>query len=89
MRLGLLLGIEEELSPAAGRRSHGRAELVGKRMARRRDHFMPLSLLKNQFDVLEEPQADENALVISIAMPAQQVVQTIIAELGLAEPRRS
>ncbi|MFZ0847965.1 MAG: gluconokinase [Hyphomicrobiaceae bacterium] len=67
----------------------GSFELVGKRMARRRDHFMPLSLLKNQFDVLEEPQADENALVISIAKPAQQVAQTIIAELGLAEPSRS
>jgi gluconokinase len=67
----------------------GSFELVGKRMARRRDHFMPLSLLKNQFDVLQEPQADENALVISIAMPAKKVAETIIAELGLVALRRS
>jgi gluconokinase/shikimate kinase len=58
----------------------------------RHEHFMPLSLLQNQFDVLEEPSADENALVVSIAQPAERVAQTIIAELGLsgasAGPRR-
>jgi carbohydrate kinase (thermoresistant glucokinase family) len=61
----------------------GSFELIHKRMQRRRGHFMPPSLLKNQFDVLEEPQADENAVIVSIAPPAQRVVKTIIAELGL------
>jgi gluconokinase len=62
----------------------GSFELVSERMLRRRDHFMPVSLLHNQFEVLEEPAADENALVVSIAQPAERVVETIIAELGLA-----
>ena len=70
----------------------GSFELISERMQCRHEHFMPLSLLQNQFDVLEEPSADENALVVSIAQPAERVAQTIIAELGLsgasAGPRR-
>ena len=62
----------------------GNFALIGERMQRRRDHFMPLSLLKNQFDVLEEPTPEENALNVSIAQPAEAVTQTIIAALGLA-----
>jgi len=62
----------------------GSFALISERMQRRRDHFMPVSLLQNQFDVLEEPAADENALVVSIAQSAERVAETIIAELGLA-----
>jgi carbohydrate kinase (thermoresistant glucokinase family) len=62
----------------------GSFELVSERMQRRRDHFMPVSLLKNQFDILEAPAADENALVVSIAQPAERVAEAIIAALGLA-----
>src|SRR5262245_7203939 len=67
----------------------GRFELIAKRMAERRDHFMPLSLLQNQFEVLEEPSAEENALVVPVAEPVERVAQIIIAKLGLkarAEP---
>jgi len=62
----------------------GSFELISERMQRRSDHFMPVSLLKNQFDILEAPAADENALVVSIAQPAERVAETIIAALGLA-----
>lgn len=61
----------------------GSFALIGKRMAERRDHFMPVSLLQNQFEVLEEPSQDENALVVSVTLPVERVAQTIIAELGL------
>ena len=64
----------------------GSFELIGERMQRRRDHFMPVSLLKTQFDTLEAPAADENALVVSIAQPAERVAETIIAALGLTVP---
>lgn len=37
----------------------GTFELMHKRMAKRKGHFMPQSLLKSQFDTLEEPTADE------------------------------
>ena len=62
----------------------GSFELISERMQHRSDHFMPVSLLKNQFDILEAPAADENALVVSIAQPAERVAETIIAALGLA-----
>jgi gluconokinase len=61
----------------------GSFALIGKRMAGRRDHFMPVSLLQNQFEVLEEPSPDENALVVSVTLPVERVAQTILAELGL------
>jgi gluconokinase len=61
----------------------GSFALLGKRMAERRDHFMPLSLLQNQFEVLEAPSPEENALVVSVALPVERVAQTIIVELGL------
>jgi carbohydrate kinase (thermoresistant glucokinase family) len=61
----------------------GSFELIRQRMQRRRQHFMPVSLLKNQFDVLEEPQADENALIVPVSLPAPRVAEIIIAELGL------
>ena len=62
----------------------GSFELIRQRMAARRDHFMPVSLLENQFEVLEEPSADENALVVSVALPVERVAHIIIAELGLS-----
>ena len=61
----------------------GEFELIRTRMERRRGHFMPLSLLKNQFDVLEEPLPEENAVIVSIALPPQRVAERIIAALGL------
>jgi gluconokinase len=67
----------------------GSFELIGKRMAQRRHHFMPLSLLKNQFDVLQEPQPEENALTVSIVPPARRVAQTIISKLNLVSARPS
>jgi gluconokinase len=66
----------------------GSFELIGRRMERRRDHFMPLSLLRNQFEVLEEPQPDENAIVVPVAMPPKRVVETIVKNLGLAAPEQ-
>jgi len=67
----------------------GSFELIAKRMAERRDHFMPVSLLENQFAVLEEPSAEENAIVVPVDLPVERVAQIIIAKLGLrprAEP---
>jgi gluconate kinase len=47
---------------------------------------MPASLLESQFAVLEEPQAEERALTVSIAMSPRRVVGTIIERLGLEVP---
>jgi gluconokinase len=62
----------------------GSEALVARRMALRHGHFMPRNLLHSQFEALEEPGADENAIVVSIEPRPHQIVAQIIAKLGLA-----
>ena len=57
--------------------------LIGRRMAERRNHFMPTSLLDSQFATLEAPQADEHPLNISIDAEPDAIVATIVAQLAL------
>lgn len=46
---------------------HGPAAVLQQRLAARRGHYMPASLLQSQLDTLEPPAADEDALVLDIA----------------------
>jgi gluconokinase len=64
----------------------GDMALIGRRLRRRKRHFMPASLLESQFAVLEEPGIDENPVIVSIAMSPRRVVGTIIEQLGLEAP---
>jgi gluconokinase len=59
----------------------GSYELIAKRMAERPHHYMPVALLRSQFEALEPPSADEKALVMPIDQPAEQIVDRIIAAL--------
>lgn len=60
----------------------GSKSLIASRMAARKDHFMPLSLLDSQFATLEAPTKDEGALHVSIAPPISEVVAEISAEIS-------
>jgi gluconokinase len=55
----------------------GSRPLLAERMAQRRGHFMPGSLLESQFAILEEPSPDERAWVCDVT----QAPQAIIADL--------
>jgi len=59
----------------------GSYELIHRRMAARKGHFMPLSLLRSQFDTLEEPTPDEHPLVIRIGGRAQTVADELARRL--------
>lgn len=59
----------------------GSPELIRQRLAQRRGHFMPPALLDSQFAVLEEPAADEHAIVADIAGTPEEIVNTIAAQL--------
>ena len=61
----------------------GGKALIGRRLEARKHHFMPASLLDSQFTVLEEPRADEHAIVVSVAMSPRRVVEAILAALQL------
>jgi gluconokinase len=57
----------------------GDRALIAKRLAGRRGHFMPPSLLNSQFATLEEPSPDENAWVCDIRKSPQDLVAALVA----------
>jgi gluconokinase len=56
--------------------------LIAKRLAGRRGHFMPPSLLESQFTTLEEPLPDEDAWVCDISEAAQDIVIALVARVS-------
>lgn len=59
----------------------GPRDLIAERMAARRDHYMPPSLLDSQIAILEPPEADEDALVVSIGPSVADLAETIHRQL--------
>ena len=57
----------------------GERELIAQRLAGRRGHFMPPSLLESQFTTLEEPLPDEDAWVCDITQSAPDIVAALVA----------
>jgi gluconokinase len=57
----------------------GDRSLIAARLAGRRGHFMPPSLLESQFATLEEPSPDENAWVCDIRKSPQELVAALVA----------
>ncbi|MBC7788708.1 MAG: gluconokinase [Anaerolineae bacterium] len=57
----------------------GSRELIAERLASRRGHFMPASLLESQFAALEEPSPDEDAWVCDIRQSPQEIVAALVA----------
>ncbi len=53
------------------------------RLAARRGHFFPARLLASQYDALEPPRPDERALVLTAGGTPAELVDEIIARLGL------
>ena len=56
----------------------GTSETILSRMKERSDHFMPSSLLKSQFEALEEPQ---NGIITDISLMPNEIVEDIIIKL--------
>ncbi|MCW5634679.1 MAG: gluconokinase [Rubrivivax sp.] len=63
---------------------HGPRELLQARLAQRRGHYMPASLLQSQFEALQPPADDEGALAADIALAPQAIVTSLLAQLGVA-----
>ena len=64
----------------------GAPELLAQRMAGRKGHYMPPSLLASQLATLEPPQADEQALTLDVSRDPQALLQEAIAWLQGREP---
>jgi len=59
--------------------ARGDMDLIYARITARRHEYMPPSLLRTQFDDLEERQADEPGVTVDIAMTPDQIVDRVIA----------
>ena len=57
--------------------------LVENQLRGRHGHFMSAALLQSQFDDLEEPRPDENALTIELGRTPEEIVKEIRAKLNL------
>jgi len=66
----------------------GDYDLIAGRMAARTHHYMPVGLLQSQFDALEAPGPDENALVVSIESRPEKIISEIVLALriGMMQP---
>lgn len=60
----------------------GARALIVERLAARRNHFMPVSLVDSQFEALEEPTPEEHAIVCSIDRPTEDIVAEIMGALA-------
>ncbi|MEM7746398.1 MAG: gluconokinase [Paracoccaceae bacterium] len=59
----------------------GARDLIHGRMAARREHYMPVALLDSQIETLEPLEPDENAIMMQIDAPVDEVVARILAHL--------
>ncbi len=59
----------------------GSHALIAARIAARKGHFMPLSLLDSQFADLEEPGPDERPIVLSVAPGPEAIVAAALEAL--------
>ncbi|KVV54701.1 gluconate kinase [Burkholderia territorii] len=62
----------------------GSFEVLQERLKTRTGHFFDPSLLKSQLDTLEEPGPDE-AIVVSIELTPEQIVDEVMTKIGLAQ----
>lgn len=60
---------------------HASYELILSRMNSRKHEYMPASLLKSQFETLEEPK---NAIKVSVNQAVDKIVEEILEKLGRA-----
>ena len=57
----------------------GDRPLLAERLAQRRGHFMPATMLDSQLDTLEPPSRDERALVCDIAQSPDAIVDALVS----------
>jgi gluconokinase len=60
----------------------GSPELIGRRQAGRRGHFMPSSLVMSQFDALEPLESDEHGVSVDVEQGVEVIVDTFLRYLA-------
>ena len=65
--------------------ARGDIDLIQDRITARRHEYMPPSLLRTQFDDLEERQGDEPGVSVDIAKTPEEIVDEVIAVIAVIE----
>ena len=65
----------------------GSRELIGRRVAERQQHFMPVSLVAAQFDDLEPPTAGERAVTADVTWPPDEIAVFFLDRFRTPTPR--
>ena len=60
----------------------GDQAIVNQRVAERKGHFMPASLLQSQIDTLEELAPDEDGVVLDLSADPQQLIDEAVADVA-------
>ena len=60
----------------------GPPEVIRSRLAERRGHFMPASLLASQLAALEPLAPDENGLALDLRHPPGELVEQLVAHVS-------
>ena len=61
---------------------HASRDVLLERMRRRKNHFMPVSLLDSQLATLQEPDAGENPIVIDVQQTHEQVIREVLEKMA-------
>jgi carbohydrate kinase (thermoresistant glucokinase family) len=65
---------------------HGERPLIEDRLAAREENSMLPDILDRHFAILEEPDADENPIVVDVSRPMEDIVAEILRELAPLVP---
>jgi carbohydrate kinase (thermoresistant glucokinase family) len=60
---------------------HGDRAVIAARLAARKGHFVPATILDSQIATLEEPDPDEDPIRVDVAQPVEEIVAEIVHKL--------
>ena len=60
----------------------GTADIIGGRLAGRRGHFMPASLLQSQIETLEDLEPDEDGLRLDLTQPPGELIDRVMRSIA-------
>jgi carbohydrate kinase (thermoresistant glucokinase family) len=64
----------------------GDEEVIADRISRRAHQYMPASLLRSQFETLEEPGEDEHAVLVQVHGSIAETVTTLLRKAAVSKP---
>ena len=65
---------------------HGERPLIDKRLAARKEHSVLPDILDRRFAILEEPDSDEDPIVVDIDRPVEDIVAEVLRGLAPEVP---